>query len=322
MYRSVLFTGCAADRDGAPSVRQATIALARALRLELWEAPAVGCCGARPDRAVSAAERRHALAPLGEEARQGLDVVCLSPACCRVVAAHLAATAPDAPAEGGGSDTTLPHVRDIVQVLSQADGLERLARAVRKTLAPLRVALHRTCHTDHLPSAAAMPGIPPAQPATRAQPALLARAARWATPSGMSAPMPAPSPESHTSGGDDAGLADLVGTTGATALLDASVAGRCGTLHLRPARTGAAPDARCLTLAAEAGADVLVTPCFLCFGDLNHYQRTLDHADPARGIPVLHLSQLLGVACAVAPLRLDLTHTTASARRVLAPFVG
>ena len=145
--------------------------------------------------------------------------------------------------------------------------------------------------------------------------------------SGVSAPVLAPSAESHTHGGEDAGLADLVdlvdlvGTTGATALLDVSAAGRCGTLHLRPARTRPAPDVRCLTLAAEAGADVLVTPCFLCFGDLNHYQRTLDRADPARDIPVLHLSQMLGVACAVAPLRLDLTHTTASARRVLAPFV-
>jgi len=37
---------------------------------------------------------------------------------------------------------------------------------------------------------------------------------------------------------------------------------------------------------------------------------------------VLHLAQVLGVACGVAPLRLDLAHTAVSARRVLAPFVA
>lgn len=347
MYRSVLFTGCAADRDGAPSVHQATIALARALRLELWEAPASGCCGARPDRAVSAAELRHALAPLGEGAHQGLDIVCLSPACRCVVATHMVtgdehAAGSDMSASTGSESPVpptpqAPRVHDIIHVLTQADGLERLGRAVVNPLSPLRIALHTTCHADHQPTPPAQPRTAhraPGLPATRKHPAWLARAVQWtrqpaaivsdtgaAHVAQTGAAYPATAPRQAPTG-----LADLIATTGAMALPDVSMAGRCAMVHLRhdwirPA-PGAAPDVRCLALAAQNSADLLVTSCFLCFSDLNHYQRTLDRADPARGIPVLHLSQVLGVACGVAPLRLDLTRTTASARRVLAPFVA
>src|SRR5436309_2217731 len=111
MYRSVLFTGCAADRDGAPPVHRATIALARALRLELWEAPTSGCCGARPDRAVSAPDLQRTLAPLREGAQQGLDVVCLSPACRRVVATHMSGAASHEQAGAAGAEACTPHVR-------------------------------------------------------------------------------------------------------------------------------------------------------------------------------------------------------------------
>src|SRR5205807_500996 len=78
---------CAHARGGAPA-RRSTIALARALQLDLWEAPDTGCCGARADRRVGEAARRATLAPLYDAARQGLDIVCLSPACRRVVVAY------------------------------------------------------------------------------------------------------------------------------------------------------------------------------------------------------------------------------------------
>lgn len=336
MYRSVLFTGCAAGSDGAPPVHHATIALARALRLELWEAPAAGCCGARPDRAVSGAQLRQALTPLGESVQQGLDVMCLSPACRCVVATHVAGERDQMGGTGEGSAARVPRIHDVVRVLCQADGLERLTRAVRNSLAPLRVAIHATCHADHWLPAMAAPGaasavtrerVTPAatqaQPAPRPQPALLARAVQWARQpasplagdnTGGSTPRSAPSPS-------DTGMADLIATTGATVLADVSLDGHghCATVQLR--RAGVGPVARCLALAAQGGADLLVTPCFLCFSDLNHYQRTLERADPARNIPVLHLSQILGVACGVAPLQLDLTRTTASARCVLGPYV-
>jgi hypothetical protein len=104
-----------------------------------------------------------------------------------------------------------------------------------------------------------------------------------------------------------------------------SVAGRCAQhpllLGLRGRLLGGARSAPCLELAAQAGAHVLVTPCFLCFIGLNRHQRSLQHGHPARGVPVLYVSQLLGLACEVAPLRLELARTTVSARRVLQPFL-
>ena len=68
--RHILFSGCAHARSGAPP-RRSTIALARALQLDLWEAPKTGCCGARADRRVGEAARRHTLDPLFDAARQG-----------------------------------------------------------------------------------------------------------------------------------------------------------------------------------------------------------------------------------------------------------
>ena len=48
----------------------------------------------------------------------------------------------------------------------------------------------------------------------------------------------------------------------------------------------------------EAGADAMVTPCPLCHLSLDAWQPKLEAADRAAsfGMPILHLSQLIGVA--------------------------
>src|SRR5947209_1168055 len=129
--RHILFSGCAQARSGAPP-RRSTIALARALHLDLWEAPNTACCGARADRRVGEAARRQTLDPLYDAARQGLDIVCLSPACRRVVAAHAAPAQhrerPDA-----------PRVRDVTGLLAETYGPARLAAAASNGLSGLRV---------------------------------------------------------------------------------------------------------------------------------------------------------------------------------------
>src|SRR5439155_581880 len=49
--------------------------------------------------------------------------------------------------------------------------------------------------------------------------------------------------------------------------------------------------------AMEAGADVMVTPCPLCHLSLDAWQQKLEAATGRRfGMPILHLSQLVGVA--------------------------
>ena len=49
--------------------------------------------------------------------------------------------------------------------------------------------------------------------------------------------------------------------------------------------------------AMEAGADVMVTPCPLCHLSLDAWQQKLEKATGRTfGMPILHLSQLVGVA--------------------------
>ena len=47
----------------------------------------------------------------------------------------------------------------------------------------------------------------------------------------------------------------------------------------------------------EAGADAMVTPCPLCHLSLDAWQQKLEKTTGRRfGMPILHLSQLIGVA--------------------------
>ena len=49
--------------------------------------------------------------------------------------------------------------------------------------------------------------------------------------------------------------------------------------------------------ALEAGADVMVTPCPLCHLSLDAWQQKLEAAGGRKyNMPILHLSQLIGVA--------------------------
>ena len=47
----------------------------------------------------------------------------------------------------------------------------------------------------------------------------------------------------------------------------------------------------------EAGADAMVTPCPLCHLSLDAWQQKLEKATGKKyGLPIIHLSQLVGVA--------------------------
>lgn len=173
---------------------------------------------------------------------------------------------------------------DYLQLFAQEAVAARLASCLVMPLSPLRVALHGTCHGDHYP--APKPAASGATPATPGQ-----------------------------------GLADLLAMTGATVGEEVSAAGYCAETPLLPATipfTGAPP---CLSRAVQDGANLVVTPCFLCFGTLNERQRRLDRQDPVRSVPVLHLAHLLGVACGAAPARLGLGAVAVSTRHLLAPYL-
>lgn len=316
--RHALFSGCAYARNGEPA-RQATIALAKGLHLDLWEAPDTGCCGARADRRVDDEARRKTLTPLYEGTRQGLDIVCLSPACRNVVAAY-------APSDGGPDQGYAPRVRDVTQLLVECYGSNRLAGSAYRALTGLRVAIHATCHANHNAvvrrqfvsgsrASQGLANLTALLTGSMSLPKLLRE--RGAV---VRSDRPADPPAAAL-------LTALMQTIGATATRDVSLAGRCAeiplplAMSLRGRMSRRSRPAPCLELAARAGANVLVTPCFLCFIGLNNQQSALPHAHPARDVPVLHLSQLVGVACAVSPKHLELIRTAVSARRALNPFV-
>lgn len=314
--RYVLFSGCAHAGTGiAP--RNATIGLVKALRIDpVYEAPDTGCCGARADRRVGDDARRKTLALVYDLARQGAGVLCLSPACRRVVSAYLPATF--------GPARRPVEVRDIAQLLDKIYGSERLAAAATRGLMGLRVALHSTCHASH--NAVVREELLSDSPVAKGKAVLTALLTGstslprllWERGAVTRTDRPADA-------ADIAALAHVMAATGAEITRDVSVDGHCAGVALPMGMRGRVAGRRqpspCLSLAARAGADVLVTSCFLCYMGLNSHQRALPRAHPGRSVPVLHMSQLVGLACEVSPRRLELTRTTVSARRVLHPFV-
>lgn len=319
--RHILFSGCAHSRSGAPTRRAAT-ALAKALHLDMWEAPETGCCGARADRKVSDEARQKALGPVYDGARQGLDVACLSPACGRVVGGFIAAMRDDAAHASGGSGAIRSiEVRDIAGLLDSY-GLAQLAvAATANPLGGLRVAIHASCHGDHNafvrpehdePEADAGRGglgarLAGVLPRRRGSQEMVARTDQAAT---------------HQATQE---LAAVVQAVGPSIAGDVSAEGHCPehdlVLNVKDRVLGAPASAPCLSVAARNGVDVVVTPCFLCYIGLNAYQKGLKGDNPAKAVPVLYLAQLVGLACDVAPQELGLMGLVTPARRILTPYL-
>src|ERR1700687_2345535 len=103
VQRHILFSSCACAGAGK-SVRAAAIALAGALDIELQEAPITACCGAAADLGATPPHARSLLAPL-LSLDQGLDIMCLSPACRDALAAHLGALTRNGHGTAGGTQT-------------------------------------------------------------------------------------------------------------------------------------------------------------------------------------------------------------------------
>jgi heterodisulfide reductase subunit B len=246
-----------------------------------------------------------------------MDVVCLSPACRRVVAGYTPPSSNGDPAHPLG-------VYDVVTLLNESFGLGRLVENALTGLTDLRVALHSTCHANHNAvvreevvgggaMARGLANVTSLISGSRSIPQMLRERGaviRVDKPADPAAPQ---------------ALANLVTAVGAASTPDVSLQGHCAEIPLigglRERVLGRSKASPCLTLAAEAEANVLVTPCFLCFMGLNNQQRFLPRVHPAREVPVLHISQLVGLACEIAPNRLELGSTAVSARRALSLYV-
>ena len=72
-----------------------------------------------------------------------------------------------------------------------------------------------------------------------------------------------------------------------------------------------------LTRARDAGAHCLVTPCPLCHTVLDAYQPNVEKQMHTHlGLPVLHVSQLVGLAAGLSPKRLRLSRHVVDAMPV------
>jgi succinate dehydrogenase / fumarate reductase cytochrome b subunit len=70
--------------------------------------------------------------------------------------------------------------------------------------------------------------------------------------------------------------------------------------------------------AMEAGADVMVTPCPLCHLSLDAWQQKLEASTGRKfGMPILHLSQLVGVAAGLEDSELKFRRHIVDPRPVL-----
>jgi Fe-S oxidoreductase len=285
----VLFSGCAAEHDRVP-VRAAALAVAKVLGPALSESGVLACCGARSYTDPVAPAAPHLLAPVSRRAAAGARLVCLSPACAVTLGVHLATLA----REAGTGPAPAIVILDYVEYLAQAGDF---SARIRRSLAPLQVMVQDTCPPDHGVTGTILAG---SQPAAKAGSMPAARAGSATLTAEVASPV--------------VSCATIAGWTGAQVLSDP---------HLAGAEFPAGGDSlhEGLRAAVSAGAEVLVTPCHLCFSQYNRLQRTLGRDDPARDLPVLHLAQMLGMACNAAPMSIGLTSTAASGKRVLMRYV-
>ena len=274
--RFAYFPGCVA-RDRFPELDHATRAVAEDLGIELVDLDGLVCCGAEKslDEETEAASNARNLAIAQGT---GLDLLTI----CGTCQWHLAraARALEDPATRGRINAKLErgggrryegglHVRPLLEVLLQDIGERKLAAHVRRPLGDVAVGAFYGCHLHQAPGADAYD--------TPADPTSIERLVTIL-------------------GGNPVGYQARTACCG----FDAPVVTRD-----RIARSSAAA----LTEARDAGAALVATPCPLCHLVLDGRQRDASKVAGGRiGMPVLHLSQLVGLAFGIDPARLGVRH--------------
>jgi len=182
-------------------------------------------------------------------------------------------------AEGGHHYGGTVEVRHLLWILVQDYGLDRLASRVRRPLTGLRCASFYGCYLLRGQTTGRVDD--PVQPTS---------------------------------------LERLFATLGAEPVDYEGRTKCCGfPLSSYDTKTAFAMAGRRLAEATAAEADCLVTPCPLCHLNLDARQPEVERALGRRfGLPVLHMSQLVGLALGIAPSRLGLSQHIVSTRPVLA----
>lgn len=268
MMRYAFFPGCVLE-GAAAEAREATVAVCRALGIELVELTGWTCCGAShaqdADEAAALAVNARNLA-LAEQL--GLPLLTACSTCTLMLRKAKAALGDEkvrakvnrSLVAAGLAYAGTAEVTHLLWVLAGDFGLEKLKARVVRPLAGLKVAGYYGCHILRPPKIMDF--------------------------------------EDHAR---PRSLLALTAALGAAAV-DFPASRRCCGFHaVFPAEKDAFRMTGGINRAAvEAGADCVVTPCPLC-------QMQLDMRQPegkaavggARDIPVLHLSQLVGLALGI-----------------------
>lgn len=282
------FTGCVA-KGTCPELHNSTVELAKTLGMELWEMTGAACCGAgvihdeNPELQIALNARTLAMAE-----QQGMDIVNICSTCQQNLGQDAKALRdnPDLRAHINGilAETGLQYngnvqVKNLLWVLVGDYGLDRLASHVTNPLHGLKVASYYGCQ-------------------------LL----RPVDETGFE------DPDNPTS------FDNLVRALGGTPVEYAGKTRCCG-FHILTVNenTSTKMAVKRLQEAEDAEADVMVTPCPLCHVSLDAYQPRARNLQNAPGkMPVVHLSQLVGLACGIDPGDLELSRLMVSPQRALA----
>jgi succinate dehydrogenase / fumarate reductase cytochrome b subunit len=281
------FTGCVA-KGTCPELHHSTVELAKVLGIELWEMTDATCCGAgvirdeNPELQIALNARTFALAEAA-----GMDIVNICSTCQQNLGQDNRALREDPAllertnavlAQAGLHYSGKVQVKNLLWVLVGDYGLDRLASKVVRPLKGLRVASYYGCQ-------------------------LL----RPIEDLGFD------DPDSPTS------FDRLVETLGGIPV-DYAGKTRCCGFHILTVNedTSTKMAVKRLEEAEEANADLMVTPCPLCHTSLDAYQpraTRLQHSSVR--MPVVHLSQLVGLACGIDPGDLRLNQLMVSPQKAL-----
>jgi succinate dehydrogenase cytochrome b subunit len=281
------FTGCVA-KGTCPELHRSTVELAKVLGIDLWEMTDATCCGAgvirdeNPELQIALNARTFAMAETS-----GMDIVNICSTCQQNLGQDNRAMREDPAlleringvlAQAGLHYSGNVQVKNLLWVLVGDYGLDKLKEKVVRPLTGLRVASYYGCQ-------------------------LL----RPVEDTGYD------DPDNPTS------FDNLVTALGATPV-DYAGKTRCCGFHILTVNedTSTKMAVKRLEEAEEAEADIMVTPCPLCHTSLDAYQpRATRLQGSSVRMPVVHLSQLVGLACGIDPGDLRLNQLMVSPQAAL-----
>jgi len=285
--RYAYFPGCSA-KNSCQELDTSTHAVARVFGIELVELENPGCTGAREFRSIS--ERVHLAANgriLALAEQLGLDLVVVCDTCLlnlREVNQRLrddavaAGEVNELLAQDGLSYSGKVEVKHFLWVLTEDIGLEPLRARVTTPLNGLRVAPFYGCHIQR--------------------------------------------PESifGAGGGEAPALDRLIEALGGEVVAYEGASKCCGFHVVTFAeKVSIRMAGQHLSAAKSAGAQCIATPCPLCHTVMDMFQPQMEKEFRRHlGLPVLHVSQLVGLALGLRPADMNLSRHWVHAREVLA----